>query len=158
MQETYFTSVTTWQGDDGWQIEILVEGFASIIDAALFGYCIRSLVREGDCLILIDSDGDRLQLRDRQIRVFQLKCEAQEKSMSDRQDFIEKEIPIELFSEVKGLNKKRFGSLSFGVLEQNSNRVLFDVEYFEKSEKNWSFTNYNCPPENELISTIVHHR
>jgi hypothetical protein len=121
MPEKYFASVTTWQGEYGWEVDVIIEKFTSIIDAVLFGYCVRSLVLEEDCLILIDGDGDRIKLKDDWIRIFELKPESHSKRAVTRENFIEKKIPIQLFSEVKGLNIKKFNLLSFGVLDATSN-------------------------------------
>lgn len=58
-----FRSITTWLAED-WEVSVIIDGFASVQEAAKFGYFVRSLVREGENLFLIDGDGERIQLND----------------------------------------------------------------------------------------------
>lgn len=107
MPEKYFASVTTWQGEYGWEVDVIIEKFTSIIDAALFGYCVRSLVFEEDCLILIDGDGDRIQLKDDWVRVFELKPELHSKRIITCEDFLEKKYSNSVIFRSKRIKYKK---------------------------------------------------
>lgn len=125
------------------------EGFATIDEAAAFGALARRLIREENQLILIDKGGERIQLSDAQIRILQVKPEVLKKGMiGSEDDYLERNIPIYLFSEVKGLNGT-FGSLSYGVLDKDSKPVKFDASVYHRKEK--TFPSKACPPHDELI-------
>lgn len=142
-----FASITSWQAED-WEVSVIIDGFTEVQEAAKFGYCVRSLVREGENLFLIDGDGDRIQLNDAQIRVYERKPESAGKEEIREEDFVEREIPIYLFSEIEGLNGT-FGSLSYGVRDKDSKPVKFDSKSFEKPAP--PFPSSACPPYDELV-------
>jgi hypothetical protein len=163
--ETFFL-VTYWQGDCGWEISVFVEGFFSAIDAVKFGILVSDLILENNRLFLIidksgspeetlhycslgNVKGDRIQLSDYDIRVFRIKSELTTNQKNPcEDDYIEQGIPIKLFSEIKGLNKK-FNLLSYQVLDENYTPIEFDSIYLERSKNDSSFPFF--PPDNELV-------
>lgn len=142
-----FASLTIWQAED-WEVSVIIDGFTDVQEAAKFGDFARSLVREGDCLILIDGDGERIQLSDSQVRVFERKPESIGKKMIGDEDFVERDVPIYLFSEIEGVNGT-FGSLSYGVRDKNLKPVKLDSKSFSKPAP--PFPSSACPPHNELV-------
>ncbi|NJP20968.1 MAG: hypothetical protein HC763_20460 [Hydrococcus sp. CRU_1_1] len=70
-------------------------------------------------------------MNDSQICVYERKPESYRKTMISDEDFVERNVPIFLFSEIEGLNGT-FGSLSYGVLDEDSKPVKFDSKSFSK--------------------------
>jgi hypothetical protein len=145
-----FALITSWQVDCGWEISAIVEGFVSAIEAAKFGYFVRTLIVEKNRLFLINSNGDFIRLCDYNIRVFRVRPTAIANEMVlCEDDYIERGIPIELFSEIEGLNQKKFSLLSYKVLDENLRPVDFDSLSLDYSEKDSRFPSFL--PDNELV-------
>jgi hypothetical protein len=149
----FFASLTTWQAEY-WNISVTIDGFTDVQEAAKFGYFARSLVREEENLFLIDGDGERIQLSDSQVRVYERKPEFYHKTMISDEDFVEKDIPMYLFSEIEGLNGT-FGSLSYGVRDKDLKPVKFDSKSFSKPDP--PFPSSACPPYDELVFIAPDH-
>lgn len=114
-----YYSVTIWQGEPEWQIEIRIGGFPSIAAAANFGYKhAKKLKHEPnvDYLILLDSSGSCHKVEQEQVFVYKIKPESQEKLMVSEHDFTLVDVRIENFSSIDGLNRG-FAGLAYGVLD-----------------------------------------
>jgi len=114
MPKPSFSSVTTWQ-NDVWFIDIFMSGFSTAQKAADFGSNgLKSLIREGDTLVLVRCDGELLPVPADQVKVYRLKPEAVSKLVTTCDDRDLVAITPREFAKIPGLSGT-FGSLSYGV-------------------------------------------
>lgn len=116
-----FKSVTIWQGEPQWEIEVTVGGFPTAQAADDFG-CERAkrLIHpiNADYLILEDSLGNYHKIEQNQVVVSKLKPECQQKLFTSEDDLAIANISIKDFSITKGLDRG-FESLAYGVIPDN---------------------------------------
>lgn len=126
-----YKSVTSWQGEFNWQIDVIVDDFESISTAVNFGSSVaeRLIKYPGtDYLILLDRDGKEEKIFDDRVVVRQLKPESLDKKIWNYSDFEQVHIPIIDFDRTDGLNCG-FESSAFGVLDENNNSIDIKAWY-----------------------------
>jgi len=126
-QQTY-RSVTTWQGEPEWEIQVLIDGFLSIQKAAEFGQKVKALkhVRNAEYLVLIDGEENRYRIEQHQIRVRIQTQDSRGKMVVNWDDFEPIDVNIKDFSSVDGLDTG-FGSLSYGVEDEHDQFVSTEL-------------------------------
>lgn len=122
-----YTSITIWQGEPEWKIEVRVSGFPTIQAAATFGdKQVKKLKHEpnADYLILIDSSGHHHKIEQAQVSVHKQNPETQGKLVVNAFDFTPVDVKIKDFSNIDGLDRG-FGSLAYGVLNADLTTTEF---------------------------------
>lgn len=112
-----FESVTIWQGEPEWEIEVTVKGFRTATAAATFGnkQAIELIhIPSTNYLTLVNSRGKCYKIEQNQVVVRKIKPESASKRIVTTDDFYAVDISIEEFSTIDGLNNK-FDCLSYGV-------------------------------------------
>ncbi len=131
-----YKSVTTWQGEPQWQLDITMGEFDDAVSAARFGNeDIKKLKYDKSQLklFLLTEDGSSLQVQPHQLVISKQKAESMGKLMVDADDFEPVEVEIENFPHIYGLDRG-FGSLSYGVVDEDDNPVDCS-EYHQKMLK-----------------------
>jgi len=120
-----FKSVTLWQGDFDWLIDVIVDDFETVEAAAIFGRdTIARLIKypEADYLTLILKDGQITNVFGDALKVRKLKSECYGNPITDDRDYFDVDLKVQDFDTTDGLNRG-FGSLSYGVLDENNNPI-----------------------------------
>lgn len=112
-----YESVTTWQGEPKWEIEVTVKGFPTATAAANFGneQAIELIhIPRTNYLTLVNSIGKCYKIEQNQVVVRKIKPGSARNRIVSADDFYTVDIKIEEFSTVDGLNNK-FNCLAYGV-------------------------------------------
>lgn len=132
-----YISVTTWQGEPEWELVITFGEFDDIESAARFGnQGIKKLWynKSQRQLFVINKDKEYHQILPSQLVVSKQKVEAIGKLMVDTDDFEPVDVKIEDFLDIDGLDSG-FGSLSYGVVDEDGNSVDFSKYDREMSKE-----------------------
>lgn len=116
-----YQSVTTWQAEE-WEVEVTIDGFFTIEEAANFGTKKAKQLKhetDTDYLILIDDLGHCHRIEQFGVKIYKLKPESRTKLTISMDDFILFDLKIQDFSTTDGLNSG-FGQQSYGVKDKNN--------------------------------------
>ena len=114
-----YKSVTTWQGEPQWQLDITIGKFDDIETAARFGNeAIDTLhfCRDTGQLMLTTEDGRSYPVQEDELAVSKLKPESEGKFTVDYTDYQPVAVKIEEFPKIYGLDGS-FCCLAYGVVE-----------------------------------------
>ncbi len=120
-----YKSVTSWQGDEHWQITISCGSFEDFESAAVFGNESIDKVyydKKRGKLILKMYQGQDIEVLDSQVVASKIKPESFGKWLVDDNDYEPMDVKIEDFAEIEGLNGS-FCGLSYGVEDEAGNPV-----------------------------------
>ncbi len=133
-QQTY-RSVTTWQGEPEWEIQVLMDGFLTIQEAAEFGQKVKELkhARNAEFLVLIDGRENHYRIEQHQIRVQIQTQDSRGKRVVSWDNFESINVNIKDFSSTKGLDNG-FGSLSYGVEDEHGQFVGSEFWNFSQND------------------------
>jgi len=112
-----YESVTTWQGEPEWEIEVTVGGFTTAQAAATFGneQAIELIhIPRTNYLTLVNSIGKCYKIEQKQVFVRKIKPESASNRIVSTDDFYTVDINIEDFATIDGLNNG-FACLAYGV-------------------------------------------
>lgn len=112
-----YESVTTWQGEPEWEIEVTVKGFPTAYAAATFGneQAIELIrIPRTNYLTLVNSIGKCYKIEQNQVVVRKIKPESASSRIVSGDDFYTVDINIENFAAIDGLNNG-FACLAYGV-------------------------------------------
>lgn len=117
MENRRYSSITVWQGQLEWLIDVVVSGFDTAEIAADFGNNqVKKLVHEenAEYLTLVDVNGRSYIVEQEEIVVYKIKPGSRQKLGLTEDDFTITDVRIEDFSNIEGLNRG-FGSLAYAV-------------------------------------------
>lgn len=117
MEDRRYSSITVWQGQLEWLLDVVVSGFDTAESAADFGnHKVKKLVHEenAEYLTLVAVDGRSYIVEQEEVVVYKIKSESRDKIGLNEDDFTVVDVQIKDFSKTEGLNRG-FGSLAYAV-------------------------------------------
>ena len=114
-----YSSVTTWQGEPEWEIQVTVDGFSTIELATEFGRKVKRMKQSPDenYLVQIYVEAKTNKIKQHQVKVSKIKQGSRDKLIVDADAFEQMDIRIKDFPGIQGLDSG-FESLAYGVQDE----------------------------------------